>query len=127
MKCFYHVDQEAVAQCQYCGKGLCHDCAAKHIPCLCDDCFDQVNANANAQAAGAKKAYKKERNARRRDALAVTGKDMFTSSIAGFIMAAVGIFGLRYLETGSFSLEGVYWFETFLIGFLFFCVPYCEL
>ena len=44
MKCFYHGDLEAVATCQRCGKGLCHECAAKFSPCLCDDCASILHA-----------------------------------------------------------------------------------
>ena len=39
MKCFYHTDVDAVAQCVDCGKFLCKDCASKYKPVLCDECY----------------------------------------------------------------------------------------
>lgn len=39
-KCFNHPDQDAVATCQKCGKGLCRECAAKYMPCMCDACVE---------------------------------------------------------------------------------------
>lgn len=38
MKCYYHPNQEIVATCTECGKGLCKACASKWEPVLCDDC-----------------------------------------------------------------------------------------
>ena len=42
MKCYYHEDRDAVATCQNCGKGLCKECASKHIPCYCPDCWNRM-------------------------------------------------------------------------------------
>ena len=50
MKCFNHEDREAVATCQSCGKGLCKECASKYTPCLCDECFAQIQQQAAEQA-----------------------------------------------------------------------------
>lgn len=41
MKCYYHIDREAVAFCQSCGKALCQECASKYNPCMCDECVDR--------------------------------------------------------------------------------------
>lgn len=38
MKCYYHPEQEIVATCTECGRGLCKACASKWEPILCDDC-----------------------------------------------------------------------------------------
>lgn len=38
MRCFYHPDRDAVAQCVDCGRGLCHECASKWNPPTCDGC-----------------------------------------------------------------------------------------
>lgn len=38
MKCFYHPDKDAVAQCSVCSKGLCSECASKWDPPTCDGC-----------------------------------------------------------------------------------------
>ncbi len=40
MKCFYHVNEDAVGQCVDCGKFLCRECASKYKPVLCDDCYN---------------------------------------------------------------------------------------
>lgn len=38
MKCYYHPDRDAVAQCVECHKGLCIECARKWNPPHCDGC-----------------------------------------------------------------------------------------
>lgn len=38
MKCYNHPNEDAIAQCQHCGKGLCQNCAQKWSPPICDDC-----------------------------------------------------------------------------------------
>lgn len=38
MKCYNHPNEDAIAQCQHCGKGLCQSCAQKWSPPICDDC-----------------------------------------------------------------------------------------
>lgn len=44
MKCFYHPDNEAVATCSNCNKGLCSDCTS-HLP-FCTDCYlAEIRAN----------------------------------------------------------------------------------
>ena len=53
MKCFYHEDREAAATYQRCGKGLCRECAAKYTPCLCDDCYEAIQAENHAQKVAA--------------------------------------------------------------------------
>jgi hypothetical protein len=50
MKFFLHNEQEAVAQCNSCHKGLCGACAAKYEPPLCDHCFQKLSAMDMAQA-----------------------------------------------------------------------------
>lgn len=39
MKCAYHTNQEAVATCNVCGKGLCQKCANLITPPQCLGCF----------------------------------------------------------------------------------------
>lgn len=58
-KCFNHPDQDAVATCQKCGKGLCRECAAKYMPCMCDACVEweqNVRATGKTMAGSAAKA-----------------------------------------------------------------------
>ena len=38
MKCFNHIDRDAVGQCTACGKGLCKECFTKNNG-VCDDCI----------------------------------------------------------------------------------------
>lgn len=38
MKCYNHPNDDAIAQCHNCGKGLCQTCAQKWNPPICDDC-----------------------------------------------------------------------------------------
>ena len=91
MKCFNHVDREAVATCQSCGKGLCRECASKHRPCLCEECYQD-----NVNDAEAMKRLKKKA------ALVDTNMEMLTTSIIGvvigvamtlFMAAALGRYG----------------------------------
>lgn len=57
MKCFNHADREAAATCQSCGKGLCHECAAKYAPCLCSECYQKRRAQQGRQANDRKQKY----------------------------------------------------------------------
>ena len=41
MKCFYHPNEDAVAQCQKCGRGLCHPCATNNNRLVCRNCSDE--------------------------------------------------------------------------------------
>jgi len=84
MKCFYHPQGDAVAQCTHCQKGVCHDCTFEDVGghgILCYECFK----------AGANVDFSK---ARRR----ITGLWVFTGAVTiiGVIAAissdgAVGI------------------------------------
>ena len=72
MKCFNHIELEAVATCQRCGKGLCRECAAKYSPCYCDECYTAVVAEAEErsrailiEARCEKRQLQNERNARK--------------------------------------------------------------
>lgn len=38
MKCYHHLDREAVAYCNVCGKALCPECAGRYNVPLCGDC-----------------------------------------------------------------------------------------
>lgn len=51
MKCFYHNDQDAVAQCSECGKFLCSDCAEKWEPPLCPSCGKSISSYNKSSAA----------------------------------------------------------------------------
>ena len=43
MKCFNHVDREAVGQCKSCGKGLCKDCFQQNGG-MCNECVHNANS-----------------------------------------------------------------------------------
>ncbi len=51
MKCFYHNDRDAVAQCSECGKFLCSDCAEKWEPPLCPSCGKSISSYNRSSAA----------------------------------------------------------------------------
>lgn len=45
MKCFYHIDRDAVGICKFCHKGLCPECAIDSnagLACIGKECQDQV-------------------------------------------------------------------------------------
>ena len=48
MKCYNHPNQDAIAQCVDCGKGLCQECETRWDPPICDSC---QNSRANAELA----------------------------------------------------------------------------
>ncbi len=51
MKCFYHSDTDAVANCSTnCGKSLCQECASCFTPILCRECFQNVCITTRQQA-----------------------------------------------------------------------------
>ena len=110
MKCFNHPDREAVATCQSCGKGLCRECASKHRPCLCDECY-QDNVN---DAAAMKRLRKKA-------ALADTNREMLTTSLIGLVCAVA--FTLFMAKTlGGYDTFGAG--DYFGMGLFFFCIPF---
>lgn len=41
MNCFYHPNEQAVATCPQCGKGLCAACAQKWPQSVCDNCAQE--------------------------------------------------------------------------------------
>jgi hypothetical protein len=43
MKCFNHIDREAVGQCKNCGKGLCKDCFQQNGG-VCNECLHDANS-----------------------------------------------------------------------------------
>lgn len=44
MKCYYHEDREAVAQCS-CGVGLCKECLNQYKTPICQNCVDDINTS----------------------------------------------------------------------------------
>ena len=84
MKCFYHPDLEAAATCQRCGKGLCHACAAKRSPCLCDECASILQSEREEQILS----EENERKQKYLNALIDTKKEFFKACIIGVIVAA---------------------------------------
>ena len=96
MKCFYHSDLEAVATCQRCGKGLCHECAEKHSPCMCDDCARVVEEEREAKIIS----EENEKKQKYLDALIDTKKEFIKACVIG---AAV-MLCLRIPEAGPINL-----------------------
>ena len=78
MKCFYHVDRDAVGTCQTCGKGLCQECAAKYTPVTCEDCHVKIVAQA-----------RNEREKKKQDALIDTKEEMIKACVIGVIAGVI--------------------------------------
>lgn len=78
MKCFFHEDADAVATCQVCGKSLCKECASKHTPCMCDECFTtQVLSK------------EEEKKNKKKEALIDTNKELLFACLKGLICTLV--------------------------------------
>lgn len=52
MKCYYHIDREAVAACKQCERYLCKECADKYTPILCDGCYTILREETTSDTAG---------------------------------------------------------------------------
>ena len=110
MKCFNHVDREAVATCQSCGKGLCRECASKYRPCLCDECYQDDVEDAEAMKQLKKKA-----------ALVDTNSEMLKTVIQGVV---VGV-ALTLVMAKVFGGYGTFEAGDYVgMGLFFFCVPF---
>ncbi len=141
MKCFNHVDLDAVATCQVCGKGLSHDCAAKYTPCMCDECASAQEEMEAAREVNYKKAAKAEYKARRKYEKKEAGAylaAMWRSNIAiGFVAAIIGtvifwmfpmeqpplnngstLLALGFIAVSFFGLPFGWRFLTYLEGLL---------
>ena len=88
MKCFYHEDREAAATCQRCGKGLCRECAAKYTPCLCDDCYEAIQAENHAQKVAAVEGRRQSRLER----LNFTVGDLIVNCVLGAVLFGILFF-----------------------------------
>lgn len=82
MKCFYHGNLDAVATCQRCGKGLCHECAGRYSPCMCNDCAEILIAEQEEMV------VLEEETKRQKylDALIDTKKEFFKACIYGVLV-----------------------------------------
>lgn len=49
MNCYYHSQQEAVAQCSVCSKGLCSSCAPRISPPTCTVCYNSEVKSARSE------------------------------------------------------------------------------
>ena len=129
MKCFNHVDQDAVATCQVCGKGLCHECASKYTPCMCDECAAAQVEMEEAREVNYKKAAKAEYKARRKYEKKEAGAYLaakWRSNIAiGFVAAIIGtvIFWMFPLHQAPLSESGTL-VPLGIIAVSFFGLPF---
>ncbi len=55
MKCFYHPQTDAVAQCTHCQKGVCHDCTFEDVGGWCNLCYECFKDGANVDFAKARR------------------------------------------------------------------------
>lgn len=49
MKCFNHIDLDATATCQECGKGLCINCSSRFNVILCEGCLLNHNKSVSRE------------------------------------------------------------------------------
>lgn len=112
MKCFNHPEEDAVATCQKCGKGLCRECAAKYTPCLCDSCADLIQREQQQEA----KSKEDQRKQKYKAALVDTRKEFIKTAVIGLIF---GIFWMCIIvkEGGNLQMRVF----AMCIGF---CVPF---
>ncbi|WNX84079.1 hypothetical protein RWV98_16085 [Agathobaculum sp. NTUH-O15-33] len=106
MNCYHHEDRVAVGTCQVCGKALCKECAGKHTPCLCDECFDACQTTLAAAKAQAKK-----------DAIIDTHAEFVGALLKG-LLGAVGLTALFGLLGGGNIMQ------IAPMGIGFFFVPF---
>ena len=135
MNCINHIDRPAVAACSSCGVFLCRECASKHKPVLCDDCFGEISrANRKQRQIEAKEAYNEGRRLVISGVvfviLAVILGIAFSFSDVGAgqgILVANGIAFFRYGWRGwqsiksklnfSLAMGPFAWFVAFVLGF----------
>ena len=101
MKCFYHGELEAVATCQRCGKGLCHECAAKRSPCMRDECARIVEEEREAKIVN----EENEKKQKYLDALIDTKQEFVRACIVGVVLMAGGFMS----QYGTFSILLFFW------------------
>ncbi|MBR3115884.1 hypothetical protein IKF30_01510 [Candidatus Saccharibacteria bacterium] len=77
MKCFNHIDREAVGQCKNCGKGLCKDCFQQNGG-ICNEC------NHASNSASLEERYNKLRD----DLTAYRGK-LYGKLFGGLVLGAI--------------------------------------
>ena len=96
MKCYNHIELDAVATCQLCGKALCRACAAKYSPCMCDECADAVRREAEYLS----QAEEIELKARYRDTLIDTRGEFVRACLKGLLIAFL-VFGFYHVQIGD--------------------------
>lgn len=107
MKCYYHIEREAVGTCQDCGKALCQDCASKYTPCLCTSCY-QKRVDAREQ----------QRANKKREHLYKTKKEFLLAIEFGVIIAVIVFAVLHFvmgykMNMGNWELVAASFFVTF--------------
>jgi hypothetical protein len=50
MKCFYHLESEAVAECKSCGKALCMECSMNSLNSVCQKCEKSLKEQRSAKS-----------------------------------------------------------------------------
>lgn len=97
MKCFNHVEREAVATCKKCGKGLCKECAEKYTPCMCDACAAQLQQDKQQQAQN----KEEQRKQKYKDALVDTRGEFIKTTLIGVV---IGIALMVWLHDDTYTL-----------------------
>ena len=92
MKCFYHVDRDAVAMCKSCGRGICPECVSDVPPGVaCRDRCEREVAALNLVIRRNQFAYQKAGASWRRNAIVLL--------LAGLLFGGMGV--LPWMLTGN--------------------------
>lgn len=114
MKCFNHIEREAVATCQKCGKGLCRECAEKYTPCMCEPCAEKTQRDKQQQAQN----KEEQRTQKYKNALVDTRSEFIKTSVIGII---VGVLWVWFMKSQHSELPVS---ECALDFFMGFCIPF---
>lgn len=110
MKCFNHLEREAVATCQKCGKGLCRECAEKYTPCLCDACAVQIQKDQQLQAQN----KEEQRKQKYKDALVDTRSEFIKTVVMGIL---IGILCAWFMKSQHNNLTFTDFVNYIILGF----------
>ena len=88
LKCFNHPEQDAVATCQKCGKGLCRECAEKYTPCLCDSCAALIQQEKQQEV----KNREDQRRQKYRSALVDTRNEFIKTALIGIVVGIIFLY-----------------------------------
>lgn len=119
MKCYNHPERDAVAMCNVCGKFLCKECADKHNPIMCDDCYEKSLQQEQAAESGIQSQAD----------TSATQPTPVLYEIGKFLVLAVAgalLVWLFYdvIDNGGQQMGAIHYFTLFFVPFAFNGVRY---